>query len=211
MTEAEGANLFRTISNEQNTTVLPDEAGSVGGQGVYTYLQRGLEEFSRQVGGYVITDGTVTVGTSGIIALPTDFVDVIAVWITSSSAMLGRTSQEDLLSGGKNWLTQTSATPEQYAVKGTDLLIYKKPTGSVGLTVRYVATPGAYTSAAFTGILEQDHPLPVYYAAALYIQLHNDVPEMQARAKNLMDLFYKGCEGARPFYARKLMPARNST
>jgi hypothetical protein len=210
MNAAAGRELFRTLTNEQNTTVLPSTPSGTGGQGVDTYLQMGLEEFSRQVGGYKIEDDTVTVTVSGVIALPTDWLDVLAVWITSSSAMLKRTTHEELLGAKRNWLTETSATPEEYVVKGDELLIFKKPTGNVGLTVRYVASPTDFASNGFDQIAVQDHMLPVLYGAALFIQLHNDVPEMQTRATNLLKLFYAGCEAAKPFYDRKRMPGRKA-
>lgn len=213
MDAAAGRLLFRTLTNEQNTTVLPDSP-STGGQGVDTYLQRGLEEFSRQVGGYFVKTGTVTItDVAQEFDLPTDFVDVL--WVRHNSLYLKRTTEAELLTNKVNWTTTAAATPTEYAVVGEQLLFYPKPSAAAVSAdstpdVRYLATPPAYTSSAFDQVHEQDHPLPVYYAAALFIQLHNDVPEMQARAKNLLELFYKGCEGARPFYERKRQPGRRT-
>ncbi len=210
MDVTEGRLLFRSLTNEQDTMVLPDTGDGAGDQAVDTYLQRGLEEFSRQVGGYLIEEnGDLSLGTTGQVALPTDFVDVL--WVRAAGgSYLKRTTYEELLANKVNW-DSTAGAPTDYLVVGTNLQCSPKlGSGTLGLTVKYVAAPGAYDTAAFTGIAEQDHALPVYYAAALFIQLHNDVPEMQARAANLLALFYKGCEGARPFYERKRMPGRRA-
>lgn len=218
MTEAEGAALFRTLTNEANTTVLPDEAASAGGQGVYTYLQRGLEEFSRQVGGYYINDGTVDLQPGddilGEVALPTDFTDVL--WVRHNGRYLKRSTQEEWLSSKVRWTDiSVDGTPTEYAISGAKIIFNPFPdqeavTADDTPDVRYIAAPPAFSSSAFDQIAEQDHALPVYYAAALFIQLHNDVPEMQARAERLLALFFKGCEGARPFYERKRMPGRRT-
>ena len=164
--------------------------------------------------GYYIKDGTITI-TAGNndFAAPTDFVDVL--WVRHNALYLKRSTEQEWLAGKINWTNATAGTPTEYSVSGTNIIVYPKPTADAVTAeatpdVRYIATPADYTGNGFTGLRAQDHFLPVYYGAALFLQLHNDVPEMQARAANLFKLFYAGCEVARPYYDRQKAPPRKT-
>ena len=196
MTQAEGRSFFREVVTEPDTTIVADAA-------IDTFLDRGMEALNALIGFHHTDDTSITtVNGTQEYTLPTDSLSV--VWVEYGTAMLDRLTQEEYRNLETDFRDTAAGTPTSYYLVGRKIGLHPKPGAAVQLTIRSITTPVAYGTTAFSQLATQDHRLPVYYAAQLWLTAHGFDAGF-ARAERLLGLFTAEAERAKAFYdARRL-------
>lgn len=201
MTAAEARTLFRTLTNEQNTTVLPDAT-------IDLFLQGGQEELNRRVGYFRKDDSVSLVADQQEYDLPSDFVS--PVWVYWNKLFLAKNDVETWRQDAENWRDEPGA-PHEYAVYGSQLALRKIPNAAAvaaagTLTLRYVATPTAFSDAdAFTDLFSQDHRLVVWWAVVEWSSARPDSALAVYRAQRFTALFESAAAACAAVYADRLL------
>lgn len=198
MTAAEARTEFRERVQETNTTVLPDAQ-------IDRLLQAGQEALNRRIG-YYWKDSTVNlVAAQQEYDLPTDFVS--AIFVYWNQKFLDKNDPVLWRNEGDNWRVDQGA-PSEYAVYGAKLSLRLIPNANAvaqasTLTFRHVATPPSFTTSAFTGLLSQDHRLPVYWAVVEWSSSHPDSGLAAYRAARYTALFESEAAAAAETYSHR--------
>ena len=165
MTRAEAITLWRELTNERNTTSVPDTT-------VDFYFHAGLETLNRR-NKYHYADNTAGItlvnGTQEY-SLPTDFVEM--VWVEHAGRELKKSSVEHWRSKDRDaWRREDGSEPAEYALYANKIVFRPKPNAAAvatgaNPTFRYINTPPDFNTSAFDLLLTQDHRIAVYYAVA---------------------------------------------
>ena len=169
MTAAQLRTLTRSFINEEDTSRLSDTV-------LDYHLQSALEAFNRRVG-YKFADDTSTItivnGTQEY-ALPATVQEIW--WAEWNSTMLDKGDIREWRSKSDTaaWRNQ-SGSPEEYAVYGRKFVLRPKPNAAAvtldsTVTIRYIASAGAFADAELAFIPDEDHRILGYYAAAEWFE-----------------------------------------
>jgi hypothetical protein len=180
--------LWRELTNERNTTRVPDATIDI-------YLQLGLNALNRRVKYHYNTDTTTIALTAGTqeYALPTDFCEVVFVEhagkeIKKASVALWRKEEFDA------WRRETADGPMEYAIYANKIAFRPTPdaaavaAGSTA-TIRYVNTPPDVGASGFDQLGTQDHSVVVFYAVGVWFTSYKASVQVRDRGEDYFQLF----------------------
>lgn len=156
-------NRWRELTNEKNTTVVPDSD-------VDDYMDAGAEALNRRIGYHYTTDTiTLTAGTQEY-SLFSDCQEVVWVeWL--NGRRLEKRDMEDWQRKGEDWRGEEQGAPLEWAQYANKIIL--KPTPSADavasgstITVRYVSKPASFTTSGFAQLSTAYHNVALYYAVA---------------------------------------------
>lgn len=189
---------WRGYVNETDTTVVPDAT-------VDRYLRDGLTQTNRRIGYYFKdSDITLVAGTQEY-ALPTDYVhEVFAYWNT---LQLKKADVEQWIADNESFQAQSGA-PREYAIYGAKIIIFPVPDANsvaadATVTLRHIATPPDFASSGPSGLLTQDHEVPIYAAVALWSMAHPNDALAGYRAMAFNTKFEDECQKVAEIYERR--------
>lgn len=173
--------LWRELTNQQNTTVIPDSR-------VRLYITQGLYWLNRRIRYYVRDEAspiTPSAGT-GQYTLPADYEEMVYVYFGAQE--LKKTDLQEAEIASTSWRSKTG-TPAHWLVLGNVVHLIPAPNAAAAvqtLTLRYVATPPDLAANGAAGLSTQSAVVPVYYGAYLYTVCHPDDASSPSRAGGLL-------------------------
>jgi hypothetical protein len=197
-TTSEARTLFRELTNERSTTVLPDAT-------LDEYIQGGLEALNRRIR-YHYTDSssaiTFVAGTQEY-SLPTDLIELkIVEW---NSVELVKSSVEEWRRKGIRWRQEAASFPEEWAIYRDKLIVRPTPSAAAVAAasqpfIRYVSRPAAFTANGMAQLTINDWRVPVYWAVVEWSIAHPDSAVAVQRATSFAELFDKEATQIGQFY-----------
>lgn len=164
MTQAEARTLWRELTNETDTTAVPN--GSVD-----LYLQAGQEALNLECHYFrkETTSGITLVAGTQEYDLPADCLEVRQV--RHGERILKRIGLEELRQRSQDPARIPSGHPEEYYRYGAKIGFVPVPDGAAVAAdgtpdVRYVANPTEFSTTAFDQLPAPFHRAVVYYACA---------------------------------------------
>lgn len=192
MTAAEGRTYWRRLVTEPSSVVTDPE--------IDTYIDGGQEALNDLLDYHITDDSSSITFVSGTqdYAIPADCVRVL--WVEWNGTFLKEADEEHFRRNYTEWRQTTSGSPTDYFVFGRNISFWPKPNVTTPKpTLRYVSTPVAYTSTAFSQLCSQHHRIPIYHAAAEWLSAHG-LDAGFARAGKMMELFERRAQGAAKHY-----------
>ena len=193
--------LWRELTNEKDTAVVPDSTVDV-------YLDGGLQALNRRTGYHITTDTTSVVFLSGTqeYTLPTDVIELL--WIEHNGVRLSKTDVETLNRRETDWRGAAAGLPLYWMHEGNRLIFYPKPDAAAvaadaSPTLRYISSPGSFTTVGAAQLATQDTRIPVYYGVAEWASAHPDSALAVHRAQAFMKMFSEEATGILDYYRRR--------
>ena len=196
-------NLWRELTNERNTQVIPDSVVDI-------YLDWGLQQIYRQIRYYVVTDSTEVTLVPGVqeYVMPADAIEI--VWVQyGTNRLLEKGDVEQWRRLGEDWRNEVPAEPLYWAhYGGNHFVIRPAPSAlavsqSPNLTIRRKATPPSITTAGPDQLPSIYYRLVVMYGAYLWSAAYPDSVVATQRATALKAEFDAGMVAATEDSARK--------
>lgn len=193
--------LWRELTGEQDTTVIPDATVDI-------YVQAGLEALNRFVGYHMTTDTTTVVFVNGTqeYSIPADCLEML--WIEYNNKLLDKTSAEEWQRQGVNWRGAKRGMPTEWAIYANKLIFYPTPDAATvntaaSPTLRYVSTPPSFTTNGPDQLASQDWRIAVYYGVAEFSRSYPDSAFAAKRADDYQQKFDVASQGVSLNYKKR--------
>lgn len=193
--------LWRELTGEKNTTVVPDDT-------VDEYLQSGLEEWNRRVHYYVTTSTSDIVLQAGVQEYDVPAAWIVVQFLQHNGKEIAKGDIEKWRSDGKDWRNEPQGFPSQWAHYSNKLVIRPAPsaaavTAAASPVVRVVARPPDLTDNGPVALAEADYRPVVYYGVAQWSIAYPDSALAQNRYQGFMEMFDKAAQAAALEYAQR--------
>jgi len=192
--------LWRDLVNELDSATITDTMAD-------TYIQRGLEALNRLARYHWTTDSasiTLVAGQQEY-PLPTNIMEI--EWIEWQGKELDKESMALWRRGSDPWRTEPDGAPRGWCQYGQTLIFRPTPDAATvakqaNPILRCVTMPDSFTTFGPLQLQQENWPIPVFYAAALWSTCHPESALSASRAKDLMDLFNNEAERLVAQYGR---------
>lgn len=194
-------NLWRELTNQRDTAVIPDSVVDI-------YLDWGLAELNRRIHFHYTTASDITL-VEGVqeYTMPVDAIEI--VWIQyGSNRLLEKGSVEQWRRLGEDWRNEPEGEPRFWAHYGNQFVIRPKPSNlavsaAPNLTVRRKDTPPSITTNGPEQLPTEAYRIVVLYGAYLWSSCYPDSVVAQQRAAALKNEFEAGVQAMTESYARR--------
>jgi hypothetical protein len=194
-------NLWRELTNERNTQVIPDSVVDI-------YLDWGLQELNRRIH-YHYTTASDIILVAGVqeYTMPVSAIEI--VWIQyGSSRLLEKGDVEQWRRLGEDWRNEALAEPLYWAHYSQNFVIRPAPSAlavsaAPNLTVRRKDTPPSITTNGPEQLPTEAYRVVVVYGAFLWSSCYPDSVVAQQRAAALKGEFEASVQALIESYARR--------
>jgi len=195
--------LWRELTNEFSTTVIPDSV-------VDLYLNGGLQALNRRVH-YHLTDTTSAVtlvaGTQEY-DLPTD--TVMVAWVQWNGREIPKSDTDEWRRRDVDWRNAKAGAPQEWAHYRNRIIFYPSPDANAVATaatplIRYVSTPPDFATSGAEQLALQDRRIIVYWGVAEWANAHPDSALATIRAEAFQQRFEEEAEAIKADYLARMV------